>query len=108
MGNSLGKVFTITSLGESHGDCIGIVIDGCPAGLPIHVDEIQAEADRRKSGPRALATTRKEDDKIEFFLESVIVYIVVYIAIKDLVDFSGSVMMSVSKSFSFGSDPADC
>ncbi len=67
MSNSLGSVFTITSIGESHGDCIGIVIDGCPAGLPITAEEIQREADRRKAGPRPLATSRKEEDKIEFF-----------------------------------------
>ncbi len=67
MDNSLGKFFTITSFGESHGDCIGIVIDGCPAGLAISVDDIQREADKRRSGARALTTARREDDKIEFF-----------------------------------------
>ncbi len=67
MDNSLGKLFTITSFGESHGDCIGIVIDGCPAGLTITVDDIQAEADKRKSGARVLVTARREDDKIEVF-----------------------------------------
>ena len=67
MGDSIGKLFAITSFGESHGDCIGIVIDGCPAGLAISVDDIQREVDKRKSGTRVLATGRKEDDKIEFF-----------------------------------------
>ncbi len=67
MGNSLGKVFTITSLGESHGDCIGIIIDGCPAGLPINVDEIQREVDKRKASARRLATARGEPDQIEIF-----------------------------------------
>jgi chorismate synthase len=66
--NSLGEVFRITSFGESHGDCVGIVIDGCPAGLPIHVDEIQREADKRKSSrSRTLATGRREADKVEVF-----------------------------------------
>ncbi len=68
MNNSLGEVFRITSFGESHGDCVGIVIDGCPAGLAIHVDEIQLEADKRKSSrSRPLATGRREADKVEVF-----------------------------------------
>ncbi|MDI6815345.1 MAG: chorismate synthase, partial [Dehalococcoidales bacterium] len=48
MGNSLGKLFVVTSFGESHGRCVGTVIDGCPAGLPITEDDIQREVDRRK------------------------------------------------------------
>ncbi len=68
MNNSLGEVFRITSFGESHGDCVGIVIDGCPAGLAIHVDDIQREADKRKSSRnRPLATGRREADKVEVF-----------------------------------------
>ena len=68
MNNSLSDVFRITSFGESHGDCVGIVIDGCPAGLPLHVDEIQREADKRKSSRnRPLATGRREADKVEVF-----------------------------------------
>ncbi|MBG7616901.1 MAG: chorismate synthase [Chloroflexi bacterium] len=67
MSNTLGKLFSITIFGESHGDCIGVVIDGCPAGLHVTVDDIQAEIDKRKAALRALATSRKEDDKIEFF-----------------------------------------
>jgi chorismate synthase len=66
--NSLGEVFRITSFGESHGDCVGIVIDGCPAGLAIHPDDIQREADKRKSArSRSLATGRREADKVEVF-----------------------------------------
>ncbi len=67
MDNSLGKSFAITSFGESHGDCIGIVIDGCPAGLGINVDDIQHELDKRKAGARVASTARREDDKIEIF-----------------------------------------
>ncbi|AKG53152.1 chorismate synthase [Dehalogenimonas sp. WBC-2] len=68
MNNSLGEIFRITSFGESHGDCVGIVIDGCPAGLPLLVEDIQREADKRKSGHnRPLATARKEDDRVEIF-----------------------------------------
>lgn len=64
MGNSLGKLFTVTSFGESHGRCVGIIVDGCPAGLPITREDIQKEVDKRKPG--SLATTgRIEDDKVE-------------------------------------------
>ncbi len=65
MSNSLGKLFKITSFGESHGDLIGIVIDGCPAGLAITEADIQSELDKRKPGTSTLATARKEEDKVE-------------------------------------------
>lgn len=65
MGNSLGKLFTITSFGESHGRCVGVTIDGCPAGLPITEAEIQKELDKRKAGASATTTTRVEEDKVE-------------------------------------------
>ena len=53
MENSLGKLFTITSFGESHGKCVGVIIDGCPAGFPITLNDIQKEVDRRKPKSRA-------------------------------------------------------
>lgn len=65
MGNSFGKVFTITSFGESHGRCVGITIDGCPAGLPITEEDIQKEVDKRKPGASIAATRRVEEDKVE-------------------------------------------
>jgi chorismate synthase len=65
MENSLGKLFSITSFGESHGRCVGIIIDGCPAGLPITEQDIQKEVDRRKPGVSMAATRRAEEDKIE-------------------------------------------
>jgi len=65
MGNSLGKLFTITSFGESHGKCVGIIIDGCPAGLPITAEDIQREVDKRKPGAWVVATARVEEDKVE-------------------------------------------
>lgn len=65
MGNSLGKLFVVTSFGESHGRCVGIVIDGCPAGLPIDEEDIQKELDRRKPGIGVAATRRMEQDKVE-------------------------------------------
>ncbi len=65
MGNSLGKLFTITCFGESHGRCVGIIIDGCPAGLPITEADIQREVDKRKPGIAIAATKRVEADKVE-------------------------------------------
>jgi len=67
MGNSFGKLFTITSFGESHGRCMGIIIDGCPAGLPITEEDIQREVDKRKPGVSMVATERMEEDKVEIF-----------------------------------------
>jgi len=65
MGNSLGKLFTITSFGESHGRCVGIIIDGCPAGLPLTEEDIQREANKRRPGTGIAATRRTEEDKVE-------------------------------------------
>jgi len=65
MGNSLGKLFTITSFGESHGRCVGIIIDGCPAGLPITEEDIQREINKRKPGIGMIATARVEEDRVE-------------------------------------------
>lgn len=65
-GNSFGKLFTLTSFGESHGKAMGGIIDGCPSGLLIDVDFIQTELYRRKPGQSSLVTQRKESDKVEF------------------------------------------
>jgi len=65
MENSLGNQFIITSFGESHGRCVGIIIDGCPAGLPITEEDIQREVDKRKPGIGMIATARVEEDKVE-------------------------------------------
>lgn len=62
--NSFGQIFKITSFGESHGPAIGVVIDGCPAGLDIDLKDIQKELDRRKPGDK-LSSSRKEEDKAE-------------------------------------------
>ena len=61
-GNSLGVQFRITTWGESHGPAIGVVIDGCPAGLPISEADIQSELDRRRVGQSAVTSQRKESD----------------------------------------------
>ena len=65
-GNSIGKYFTLTSFGESHGKAIGGVIDGCPAGIALDFDNIQEDLDRRKPGQSDIVTQRKEDDRVEF------------------------------------------
>ena len=66
MSNTLGKVFKITSFGESHGKCIAVVINGCPAGLKLKEIDIQKELDKRKPGQSKITTKRKEQDKVEF------------------------------------------
>lgn len=63
-GNSFGKLFKITTCGESHGGAVGVIIDGCPAGIDITLDEIQQELDRRKPGQSAITTPRSETDTI--------------------------------------------
>ncbi|MCL4163782.1 UNVERIFIED_CONTAM: hypothetical protein GTU68_029530, partial [Idotea baltica] len=63
-GNKFGKAFNITTFGESHGGCVGAVVDGCPSGLEISENDIQFELNRRKPGQSALTTPRKEEDKI--------------------------------------------
>lgn len=64
-GNSFGNLLKITTWGESHGPAVGVVIDGCPAGLKISEKDIQKELDRRKPGQSKYTTARKEEDKIE-------------------------------------------
>lgn len=64
-GNSFGQVFKITTFGESHGGCTGVVIDGCPPGLEICEEVIQYHLDRRKPGQSKLTTPRKEADQIK-------------------------------------------
>ncbi len=64
-GNTFGTVFRVTTFGESHGQAIGVVIDGCPAGLKIDLNLIQSDLDKRKPGSSPLISARKEDDQIE-------------------------------------------
>jgi len=63
--NSLGKRFVITSYGESHGPTIGIIIDGCPAGLELTEGDIQPDLDRRRPGQHDITTPRKELDQVQ-------------------------------------------
>jgi chorismate synthase len=64
-GNTFGKLFSVTSFGESHGPAIGCVVDGCPPGMALAEDEIQHELDRRKPGTSRHVTQRREGDRVE-------------------------------------------
>jgi chorismate synthase len=63
-GNSIGKLFTVTSFGESHGPAIGCVVDGCPPGLELDASDMQADLDRRKPGQSRFTTQRRESDSV--------------------------------------------
>jgi chorismate synthase len=64
-GNTLGTLFTVTTFGESHGPAIGCVVDGCPPGMELSVEDIQPDLDRRKPGTSRHVTQRREDDLVE-------------------------------------------
>lgn len=64
-GSSFGNYFKITTFGESHGAALGVIVDGCPAGIPLSEEYIQTFLDRRKPGQNAYATPRKENDAVE-------------------------------------------
>ncbi|RFN58102.1 chorismate synthase [Marixanthomonas ophiurae] len=65
-GNSFGNIFKLITFGESHGEALGGIIDGCPAGLSIDLDAIEAEMQRRKPGQSSIVTQRKEPDTVKF------------------------------------------
>ena len=65
MGSSFGKIFRVTTFGESHGGAVGVILDGCPPKLKINIDLIQNELDRRRPGQSNITTPRNEDDKLE-------------------------------------------
>lgn len=60
--NSIGRIFRIHIIGESHGECVGVIIDGCPAGLSIDIADFEKDLERRKGGTQKGTTPRKEDD----------------------------------------------
>ncbi len=66
-GNIFGKLFTLTTFGESHGEAIGGIIDGCPAGINIDLDLVHKDMERRKPGQSKIVTQRKEPDSVSFF-----------------------------------------
>lgn len=65
MGNSFGKLFRLTTFGESHGKALGAIVEGCPAGLTLDLEKIRLEMQRRKPGQSKITTQRKEEDEIE-------------------------------------------
>ena len=65
MGNIYGTLFRISTWGESHGGGIGVVVDGCPPGLPLSVEDVQADLDRRRPGQSNITTGRDESDSVE-------------------------------------------
>ena len=65
-GNKFGSLFQLTTFGESHGDAIGGIIDGCPSGIELDMKAIQLDLDRRKPGQSAIVTQRKEPDEVKF------------------------------------------
>lgn len=66
MANTFGKLFTLTTFGESHGEAIGGIIDGCPAGIELSLETVQYEMNRRKPGQSKIVTQRKEPDEVQF------------------------------------------
>jgi len=64
-GNTFGALFRITTWGESHGRAVGVVVDGCPAGLPLAAEDIQSDLDRRRPGQSRASTARQEADRVE-------------------------------------------
>src|SRR6202044_49498 len=64
-GNTFGKLFTVTTFGESHGAALGCIVDGCPPGLALTAEDIQPFLDKRKPGQSKYTTQRREEDKVE-------------------------------------------
>lgn len=65
VGSIMGKLFTVSTFGESHGKSVGVVLDGCPSNIPLNEEDIQRELDRRRPGQSELTSPRKEKDRVE-------------------------------------------
>lgn len=65
MSNTIGVAFRVTSFGESHGRCMGVVVDGCPAGLKLSEGDVQRDLDRRRPSQSSISTSRAEEDRVE-------------------------------------------
>lgn len=63
-GNTFGKLFTVTTFGESHGPALGCIVDGCPPGMALCEEDLQGDLDRRKPGQSRYTTQRREDDRV--------------------------------------------
>ena len=64
-GNTMGKLFTVTTFGESHGKAIGCIVDGCPPGMELSEEDIQADLERRRTGKSRFVSQRKEPDQVK-------------------------------------------
>ncbi|MFW6321472.1 MAG: chorismate synthase, partial [Halohasta sp.] len=64
-GNRFGRLFQVTTYGESHGEAMGVTVSGCPAGLELDAEDIQRELDRRKPGQSMITTSRGEPDAVK-------------------------------------------
>ncbi len=64
MGNTFGKLFRLTTFGESHGKALGAILEGCPAGLELDLEKIQLDMQRRKPGQSKITTQRREEDEV--------------------------------------------
>ena len=71
-GNTFGKIFKVTTFGESHGPAMGCILDGCPPQIDLCEKDIQKDLDRRKPGQSNVTTQRKEDDSVEILSLSLI------------------------------------
>ena len=69
MGSTTGQLFRVTTFGESHGGALGAVVEGCPPGLELDLEAIQAECDRRRPGQSRLTTQRRESDTVEVLIK---------------------------------------
>ena len=65
MGSQTGRIFRVTTFGESHGGAVGAIVEGCPAGLSLDIPAIQRDLDRRRPGQSAISTQRKEPDQVQ-------------------------------------------
>ena len=65
-GNTIGKLFKLTTFGESHGEALGGIIEGCPSGIELDFNAIKIEMSRRKPGQSSIVTQRKEEDDVQF------------------------------------------
>ena len=63
-GNSIGRLFTVTTFGESHGPALGCVVDGCPPGMALSAADLQKDLERRRPGTSRFTTQRKEPDEV--------------------------------------------
>ena len=72
-GNSFGEIFRVTTFGESHGEGVGVIIDGCPPKISLSSQDFEADMARRRPGARSFSTPRKEEDRNKRYETCVII-----------------------------------